>query len=93
MSMEAENIIPFDQSSKSVRSSAVPMKSNLVDQAAEIVPDPQILVNMVSKRVKQLNTGRAPLIDTVPSMGTADIALLEIIEGKVKLVETPVVEE
>ncbi len=91
--MEAENIIPFDQSSKSVRSSGVPMKSNLVDQAAEIVPDPQILVNMVSKRVQQLNMGRAPLIDTVPSMGAADIALTEIIEGKVKLVETPVVEE
>ena len=69
------------------------MKSNLVDQAAEIVPDPQILVNMVSQRVKQLNMGRAPLIDTVPSMGAADIALTEIIEGKVKLVETPVVEE
>jgi DNA-directed RNA polymerase subunit omega len=91
--MEAENIIPFDQPSKSVRSSGVPMKSNLVDQAAEIVPDPQILVNMVSKRVQQLNMGRAPLIDTVPSMGAADIALTEIIEGKVKLVETPVVEE
>ena len=93
MSMEAENIIPFDQSSKSVRSSGVPMKSNLVDQAAEIVPDPQILVNMVSQRVKQLTMGRSPLIDTVPSMGAADIALTEIIEGKVKLVETPVEEE
>ena len=93
MSMEAENIIPFDQPSKSVRSSAVPMKSNLVDQAAEIVPDPQSLGNMVSQRVKQLTMGRAPLIDTVPSMGAADIALTEIIEGKVKLVETPVEEE
>jgi DNA-directed RNA polymerase subunit omega len=61
------------------------MKSALVDQAAEIVPDPQILINMVSKRVKQLTAGRAPLIDTVPSMGAADIALTEIIEGKVKI--------
>ncbi|MFP6896356.1 MAG: DNA-directed RNA polymerase subunit omega [Roseibacillus sp.] len=60
------------------------MKSYLVDQAAAIIPDPQILINMVSKRVKQLNAGRAPLIDTVPSMGAADIALTEIIEGKVK---------
>ncbi|MFP6856109.1 MAG: DNA-directed RNA polymerase subunit omega [Roseibacillus sp.] len=60
------------------------MKSYLVDQAAAIIPDPQILINMVSKRVKQLNAGRAPLIDTVPSMGVADIALTEIIEGKVK---------
>ena len=63
------------------------MKSDLVEQAAELVTDPQILINMVSKRVQQLNTGRAPLIDTVPSMGAADIALTEIIEGKVKLAE------
>ncbi|HAO95664.1 MAG TPA: DNA-directed RNA polymerase subunit omega [Verrucomicrobiales bacterium] len=63
------------------------MKSDLVQQAAELVTDPQILINMVSKRVQQLNTGRAPLIDTVPSMGAADIALTEIIEGKVKLAE------
>ena len=63
------------------------MKSNLVDQAAEIVPDPQILVNMVSKRVQQLNSGRSPLVDTVPSMGAADIALTEIIEGKIRRVE------
>jgi DNA-directed RNA polymerase subunit omega len=63
------------------------MKSDLVEQAAELVTDPQILINMVSKRVQQLNTGRAPLIDTVPSMGAADIALTEIIEGKIKLAE------
>ena len=63
------------------------MKSELVERAAEIVPDPQILINMVSKRVQQLNTGRAPLIDTVPSMGAADIALTEIIEGKIRRVE------
>lgn len=59
------------------------MKSSLVAKASEIIEDPQILVNVVSKRVAQLNQGRAPLIDTVPSMGAADIALKEIIEGKV----------
>ena len=67
------------------------MKSHLVDQAAELVPDPQILINMVSKRVQQLNAGRAPLIDTVPRMGAADIALTEIIEGKIKVVGEPLV--
>ena len=82
--MEADNVIPFEQPSPMPGSSRTPMKSDLVEQAAAIVPDPQILINMVSKRVQQLNTGRAPLIDTVPSMGAADIALTEIIEGKVK---------
>jgi DNA-directed RNA polymerase subunit omega len=64
------------------------MKSNLVVKAAEIIEDPQILVNVLSKRVAQLNQGRSPLIETVPSMGAADIALTEIIEGKVVLSET-----
>lgn len=91
--MEPTNIVPFEEPKQSAGSARVPMKSNLVDQAAEIVSDPQILVNMVSKRVQQLNTGRAPLIDTVPSMGAADIALLEIIEGKIKLAGEPADEE
>ncbi len=81
--MEASNIIPFDQSERAPRSSANSMNTNLLTQAAELIPDPQILVNVVSKRVTQLNQGRAPLIDTVPSMSAADIALTEIIEGKV----------
>ena len=68
------------------------MKSNLVDEAAKIVTDPQVLINLVSQRVRQLNSGRSPLIDAMPSMGIADIALTEIIEGKLVLVdgdETP----
>ena len=63
------------------------MKSSLLSQAAEIITDPQILVNVVSKRVAQLNQGRSPLIETVPSMGAADIALTEIIEGKIIIAE------
>ena len=88
--MEADNVIPFEQLKPVSGFSGRPMKSDLVEQAAELVPDPQILINMVSKRVQQLNTGRAPLIDTLPSMGAADIALTEIIEGKVKLAEEPI---
>jgi len=61
------------------------MKSDLVDKAAEIVIDPLVLVNLVSQRVRQLNSGRSPLIPTRPSMGAADIALQEIIEGKIKV--------
>ena len=83
--MDESNIIPFEQSKSKSLSSSNSMKSNLVVKAAEIIKDPQILVNVVSKRVAQLNQGRSPLIDTVPSMGSADIALTEIIEGKVVL--------
>lgn len=85
--MEASNIIPFDQSEQAPRYSANSMKNSLLVAASEIIDDPQILVNVVSKRVAQLNQGRAPLIDTVPSMGAADIALTEIIEGKIVIAE------
>ena len=85
--MEPSNIIPFENSKPVSKFPAKSMKSNLVVQAAEIIQDPQILVNVVSQRVAQLNQGRAPLIDTVPSMGAADIALTEIIEGKVVISE------
>ncbi len=63
------------------------MKSYLLEKASEIVIDPLVLINLVSQRVKQLNSGRAPLVPVRPSMGMADIALTEIIEGKIKLVE------
>ena len=89
--MEADNVIPFEQPKPVSGFSGVPMKSDLVDQAAAIIPSPQILINMVSKRVQQLNNGRDPLIDTVPSMGAADIALTEIIEGKIQLAEQPII--
>jgi DNA-directed RNA polymerase subunit omega len=86
--MDKSNIIPFDQSESKPRLPSNSMKSNLVVKASEIIKDPQILVNVVSKRVEQLNQGRSPLIDTLPSMGAADIALTEIIEGKVVISES-----
>lgn len=61
------------------------MRSDLVEKASEIVPDPPVLINMVSRRVRQLNMGRQPLVPIMGRMGTADIALTEIIEGKVAI--------
>ena len=59
------------------------MNTELVEKALEIVTDEPLLINLVSKRVQQLNNGRSPLITVVERMGTADIALTEIIEGKI----------
>ena len=58
------------------------MRSDLVEKASEVVTDPPTLINMVSQRVRQLNNGRPPLIRVIERMGQADIALTEIIEGK-----------
>lgn len=85
--MSADNIIPLHPQKLTNRYPSLPMKSELVEKAAEVIIDPQVLVNLVSKRVRQLNSGRSPLIPTLPSMGAADIALTEIIEGKIKVAE------
>jgi DNA-directed RNA polymerase subunit omega len=58
------------------------MKSNLVKAAAEVIPNPKILVNMVSQRVRQLCLGHRPMVEFVPGLGHADIALSEIAAGK-----------
>ncbi|MBM3863985.1 MAG: DNA-directed RNA polymerase subunit omega [Verrucomicrobia bacterium] len=63
------------------------MKSDLLDKASEIVTDPLVLINLVSQRVRQLNSGRSPLVPVRPSMGVADIALTELIEGKIRLID------
>jgi len=55
-------------------------------QALEKVGNPHILVNIVSRRVRQLNAGfgglSRPLVTDPGNLGLADIALREIIEGK-----------
>jgi DNA-directed RNA polymerase subunit omega len=62
------------------------MNATLVKQALETVLNPNLLVNLISQRVRQLNSGggRAsrPLIADVANLGAVDIALTEIIEGK-----------
>ncbi len=59
------------------------MNVELIEKAAQIVGDNQLLVNIVSKRVQQLNHGSDPFIVTTPEMQCGDIALTEIIEGKI----------
>ncbi len=62
------------------------MNATLVKQALEKVPSANVLVNMISQRVRQLNAGGGgrsrPLVADVANMSAADIALTEIIEGK-----------
>ena len=63
------------------------MNAELTKKALEKVGNPNVLVNLVSRRVRQLNSGAGamsrPLIDASPNMGVADIALAEIIDDKI----------
>lgn len=63
------------------------MNAELCKKALEKVGNPNILVNLVSRRVRQLNSGAGamsrPLIADAHNLSAADIALREIIEGKI----------
>jgi len=63
------------------------MNAELCRRANEKVGNPNVLVNLVSRRVRQLNSGGGglsrPLIANVGNMGAADIALTEILEEKI----------
>ena len=62
------------------------MNAELIKKALEKVGNPNILVNLISRRVRQLNSGGGslsrPLLADTGNLGAADIALLEIVEGK-----------
>lgn len=62
------------------------MNAELIKQALQKVGNPNILVNLISRRVRQLNfSGGAmsrPLLADPGNLGLADIALREIIEEK-----------
>ena len=56
-----------------------------IEAAAKVITNKQQLINMVSKRVRQLSAGSRPMVETNLSMGLADIALSEIAEGKLTM--------
>ena len=58
------------------------MKANLVKAASEVITNQQILVNMVSRRVRQLLLGHRPLVEHAVGLREADIALTEIANRK-----------
>lgn len=63
------------------------MNAELTKKALEKVGNPNVLVNLISRRVRQLNSGGGgasrPLVAETTNLGAADIALREIIEEKI----------
>lgn len=60
------------------------MNYQLLEEANSIVENKQILINMVSRRVRQLSSGVRPHVEIEPRMTLADVALAEILAGKLK---------
>ncbi len=59
------------------------MRDDYIKQALKVVPDPNVLINVVSRRVKQLRRGNRPLVESLEKLTSEDTALREIIEGKI----------
>ncbi len=61
------------------------MNAELCKKALEKIGNPNVLVNLVSRRVRQLSAGGGsgrPLVADVAGLGIADIALKELVEDK-----------
>jgi DNA-directed RNA polymerase subunit omega len=63
------------------------MNAELCRKAVEKVGNPNLLTNIVSRRVRQLTSGSGalsrPLVANAENLGAADVALREIIEEKI----------
>jgi len=59
------------------------MRDDYIKEAQKIIQDPNILINVVSRRVKQLKRGSRPLVESLEKLSSEDIALREVIEGKI----------
>ena len=82
LSGDAPAIVPFPtETTRNVRSLR-PMTAQLLQEAAQVIPNQQLLINVVSKRVRQLGMGHRPLVEATPRSSLTDIALREIIAGK-----------
>ena len=58
------------------------MKTELIEKASQKVGDNQLLINIISKRVQQLNHGADPYVPTDPETGAGDSALMELLADK-----------
>ena len=59
------------------------MRDDYIKDALKAIPDPNILINVVSRRVKQLKRGNRPLVESLEKLTPEDTALREVIDGKI----------
>ena len=59
------------------------MRDDYIKEAVKSIQDPNVLINVVSRRVKQLKRGNRPLVESLEKLSPEDIALREVIEGKI----------
>lgn len=68
------------------------MRDDYLQNARLVIDDPNILINVVSRRVKQLRAGSRALVESLEKLAFEDIALREIAEGRISYDLAEVVE-
>jgi len=72
------------------------LNAELTRKALEKVGNPNVLGNLIARRVRQLTSGAGkmsrPVVADTGHLGAADIALLEIIEDKMSFEMPEIVE-
>lgn len=59
------------------------MRDDYLQSALKVIDDPNILVNVISLRVKQLRRGNRPLVVSLEKLSAEDTVLREVAEGKI----------
>ena len=59
------------------------LRDDYLKEANAVIPDSCLLINVISRRVKQLRRGNRPLVESLEKLSPEDIALREVIEGKI----------
>ena len=54
------------------------MRDDYIKEAQKVIPDPNVLINVVSRRVKQLRRGNRALVESLEKLSAEDLALREM---------------
>ena len=65
------------------RGASPTMRDDYLQAALKVIDDPNILVNVISRRVKQLKRGNRALVESLEKLSPEDTALREVMEGKI----------
>lgn len=59
------------------------IRDDYLQSALKVIDDPNVLINVISRRVKQLRRGSRPLVESLEKLSPEDTAMREVAEGKI----------
>ena len=58
-------------------------KSDLIEKAMKVIKNKPVLINLLARRVRQLNKNARPLVPREENEDNINIALREVVAGKI----------